>query len=128
MASGPSAVSRGLAAFVLATLMALGCVVLWVGIPMGWFAVARRITNDATTFYVIALVGVPVTMVAWGLALGRINRVYLRLRGADQPTLFHALLVGSVLLALLAFLIWSVVLSGQPSGTPWPDEFSGPGN
>jgi hypothetical protein len=119
---------RAAGALVLAVLMALGCAVLWVGIPFGWFWLAGAVTDNATTFYVIALVGVPGTMIAWGVALARVNRVYLRLRGAQSSMLFHTLLVGSVLLALIAFLVWSVFFSGPPSATPWPDEFSGPGN
>jgi hypothetical protein len=34
-------------------------------------------------------------------------------------------LVGSVLLALLAFLVWSIFFSPPPNGMPWPDEFWG---
>ena len=119
---------RSVAALGLAALMALGCVVLWVVIPFGWFWLAGAITDNATTFYVIALFGVPVTMIACGAALARVNRVYLRLSGAESSRLFHALLVGSVLLAILAFVVWSVFFSGPPSATPWPDEFSGPGS
>ena len=108
--------------------MALGCVVLWVGIPFAWFWVTGAITDNATTFYVVAPLGISGTMIAWGVALARVNRAYLRLRGAQSPALFHALLVGSVLLAIVAFLVWSIFFSGPPSATPWPDEFSGPGN
>ena len=108
--------------------MALGCAVLWAGIPFGWFWLAAVISDNATTFYVIALLGVPATMIAWGFALARVNRVYLRLSGTQEPKLLHALLVGSVVLAILAFLVWYFFFSPPPSATPWPDEFSGPGN
>ena len=108
--------------------MALGCVVLWAGIPVGWLWLAAAISHKATTIFLIALFGVPVTMIAWSLALARVNDLYLRLRGAQKPKLFQALIVGSVLLAILAFLVWYFAFSGQPSATPFPDEFSGPGN
>ena len=128
VAPGASNAIRGVGALLLAALMALGCVVLWAGIPLGGFWLAAAISDNATTVYVVALVGVPLTMTAWGLALAQVNRAYLRLRGTQEPKLFHALLVGSVFLAILAFLVWYFFFSPPPSATPWPDEFSGPGN
>ena len=58
--------------------------------------------NDKTAIFVIALLGAPVTMVAWSFALGRLNKAVFALRGGQQPKLLQ----GSVLLTIVAFLVW----------------------
>jgi hypothetical protein len=89
---------------------------------------------------VIALGGCVLTMAVWGWGLGRLNRIYLRLRGWEpderrswapgarrETTLLDVMLVVSAVLALATFLVWYFGFSDVPSGTPWPDETSGSG-
>jgi hypothetical protein len=95
--------------------------------------------------YLVALVGCPITMAIWGWALYRVNDFYLRLTGRERPQRQHAwlesaasppnrrrelmlldvMMVVSVVLAVVALILWLAVFAASPTSTPWPDELSG---
>ena len=108
--------------------MAVGSIALWTAVPIGalWFATA--VTTSRAGVYVVALCACPTAMLVWGVALSRVNALYLRLarREDSEPrSPLDALLVGSFVFAVAAFLVWYFVLSDSPTSTPWPDEVSG---
>ena len=109
--------------------MTTGSIALWMVIPLGWVELAGAIAQVRTVGYVIALVGCPLTMVAWGRVLLQLGLAYERLSDpdADRPVLLETIVVVSFVLALIAFLAWFFIFAGSPSATPWPDEMSGPG-
>ena len=117
---------RRLAAFALAASLFVGSLVLWIGIPVGWLWVSSRLSETYPTIWALAVFGCPVTMAAWGLLLGRLNLVYLRVsggaleqhhaawlkslsgeRGARRPrSVLDVSMTISVILAMLTLLIW----------------------
>src|SRR2546423_15180206 len=65
--------------------MALGSLALWTVIPFGWLRLAATFSSTYATGYLLAIIGAPLTMAAWGWSLHRLNYVYLRLTGRAAP-------------------------------------------
>jgi hypothetical protein len=110
----------------LVAVMALGSLALWVAVPVGWLWLTRNL-EPAGTRFLITIVGCPLTMVGAGWALSRLENVYLRAGGiADAhespPRPLERLLTASALLALVALVLWWVLLAGgsNPSGPMQP--------
>jgi hypothetical protein len=121
-------------AVALLVLMAVLSLVLWIGVPYAWMRIASLFTPDSQAFYLLLLVVVPLTMVAVGWVLYRVNRVYVRVSGeaerrehaswlesqaADrmsrQPRrAIDVIMACSVCLALLAFVLWFFFVAGSP--------------
>jgi len=97
--------------------MGVGCLVLFLGIPLAWLRIASWLSDTGPVILVVVLVGCPITMALWGWALSRLNNVYLRLIGQERP-LLEAMLVVSVVLALVAITVWFFALApGQQAPT-----------
>jgi hypothetical protein len=127
---------RVLAALLIA-LMAIGSIVLWLGIPLGWLYLVSRLVKSSQPSmgpYVLVLVGIPASMVVVGKLLSKLNRVYgdvtgttpagrtrapwLRsLRGerdtARPRSVLDVVMIWSVALALLCFAVWFFVFAGS---------------
>ena len=69
----------------LAVVIVLGSPVLWIGMPIAGLWVAGRITSDALTAVLFALVAIPTAMVAFSWVLYRASGLYESLRGAGSP-------------------------------------------
>jgi hypothetical protein len=131
------AAGRTLLAALLIVLMAIGSVVLWLGIPVGWLYLASRIVKSSQPSlgpYVLVLVGIPVSMIVVGKALSRLNRAYGEVTGATPTgrmrspwmksmrgerdsgrprTVLDVVMVWSVALALLSLAIWFFLFAGS---------------
>lgn len=129
------AVGTRLVALALIALMAVGSVALWLGVPFAWIYLASQLVSSSQPTmgpYVMVLVGIPVTMVAVGKALAKLNRVYgnvthttpeVRVRApwhrsmrgerdAGHPrTVLDVVMVVSVSLALACFGLWFFLLA-----------------
>jgi hypothetical protein len=68
----------------LAVVIVLGSALLWIGVPIAMLWVVGRITSDAVTAVLFALIAIPSTMVALGWVLYRVSARYERLRGAES--------------------------------------------
>jgi hypothetical protein len=121
----------------LVAAMALGSLVLWIGIPAGWLWLWSRITSHPLSVYAAAIIGCPLTMAAWAWLLYRVNAIYLRVRhtpesprphaawlrsvsGSGRPEARGALeicMTVSVVLALAAFAVWFFLVAGAGSQT-----------
>jgi hypothetical protein len=125
-------------ALLLVLLMAVGSVVLWIGIPVGWIWVASRTVNTSQPTlgpYLLVLFAVPITMWIWGKLLFRMNGVYSRLTGrtyevrtqlpwhksmrgertSGRPTtVLDIVMIVSVSIALTAFGVWFFLFAGSP--------------
>jgi len=67
--------------------MALGSVVMWIGVPVGLIYLASRIADSPTPSlgpYLLILIGLPVGMVAVGKVLGALDRYHGRVTGLDD--------------------------------------------
>jgi hypothetical protein len=128
---------RRLLGALLILLMAVGSVVLWIGIPVGWLYLVSQLVDSSQPSmgpYVLVLVGIPATMIAMGKVLAMLDRAYARvtraapqarvqvpwhrsLRGDRSPARAHSVLdvvmVASVALAVVCFAVWFFLLAGS---------------
>jgi hypothetical protein len=124
-------------AVVLVLLMAVGSVILWIGIPIGWVWVASRTVKTSQPTlgpYLLVLLAIPLSMWIWGKLLFRLNDVYSRLTGqthevrtqlpwhksmrgersTNRPTtVLDLVMIVSVSLALTAFGVWFFFFAGS---------------
>ena len=128
---------RRVLAALLILAMAIGSIVLWLGIPIGWLYVASRVAKSSQPSmgpYALVLVGIPASMVVVGKLLSTLNRTYGAVTGAPAParsrrawmkslrgerdggrprTILDVVMVWSVALALACFAIWFFVFAGS---------------
>src|SRR4051794_10789151 len=129
--------TRTLVGAFLILLMAVGSILLWIGIPVGWLYLVSRLVDSSQPSmgpYVLVLVGIPATMIAMGKVLAILDRAYGRvtraapqarapmpwhrsLRGDRSPARAHSVLdvvmVASVTLAVLCFAVWFFLFAGS---------------
>ena len=73
------ALRRRLLGALLIALMAVGSVLLWLGIPVGWLYLVSRLVGSSQPSmgpYVLVLVGIPASMIVVGKLLSKLNRAY----------------------------------------------------
>jgi hypothetical protein len=131
------AAGRRMLAALLIVLMAIGSIVLWLGIPIGWLYLASRIASSSEPSmgpYLLVLVGIPASMIVVGKLLSRLNRTYGAVTGAAPAarsrsawmkslrgerdsarprTMLDVVMVWSVALALVCFAIWFFAFAGS---------------
>ena len=74
------------AAWVLVALMAIGSVVMWLGVPIALIYAASKLAdtpNPSMGPYLLVFIGLPIGMALVGKALGALNRAHIRLTGAE---------------------------------------------
>jgi hypothetical protein len=108
----------GLASAALVLLMLAGCLLLWVGVPLGWLWIGSQVQGSASlgAALMVTMGGILVSIVILVIALGRLNRLHARLNEArERPASASALeviLVSSAGLAILGFGIWFFGFAG----------------
>lgn len=138
-AGGPASVAphRRLAAAGLVAVMAVGSILMWLAVPVGWLWVGSRMTSSTQAElgpYVLVLAGTVISMVVFGKALGTVNRLHLRVSGrlddrrrqatwmrsmrgerkvADDRGVLDRVMFISVGLALFVFAIWFFGFAGS---------------
>jgi hypothetical protein len=116
-----------LEAALLAASVVLGSALLWIGIPLGTFWLASRVTSDGVRGVLFSLLVIPVAMAGGAFCLYRLNARYEELRGVDPgprrpPSwrgslgegrgaarslrLIDVAMTASALIALALFLAW----------------------
>lgn len=117
-------IERGL----LAICMLVGCICLWVGVPLGWLWIGSQVQAHASlgSAMAVTLAGSGATIVLAVLLLARLNRRHMALlerrRGELPPhSLLEVLLVSSAALVMVGFGIWFVGFSGT---SPIPIQLS----
>jgi hypothetical protein len=130
-------VGRKLLGALLIALMAIGSILLWLGIPVGWLYLVSRLVKSSQPSmgpYVLLIVGIPASMIVVGKALSKLNRVYGEVTGTTstarvrspwmksmrgerdsgrQRTVLDVVMVWSVALALLCFGVWFFAFAGS---------------
>jgi hypothetical protein len=130
--------ARGLAASVIFITMLFAALSLWTAIPLSWIYIGSKVSHSQFPSegpYIVVAVGiiVTITVVAW--LIGRLNRLYMRVTGTNRltpmraawlrsmgdtatplgtTTVVEAVLIGSVLLAIVTFMAWFFLLAGSP--------------
>jgi hypothetical protein len=117
----------GASGVLLLLMMLVAGLVLWIGVPLGWLYVGSQVqgaTDSIGTAILVMLVGVVVSIVAVVPILGWLNRKHLELRAArgldtHGQTALEAVMTVSVVVAVVAFVIWFFVIVGPgPSIAP----------
>jgi len=128
---------RRLFGALLIGLMAVGSLLLWIGVPVGWLYLASRLTDSPQPSmgpYLLVLVGIPATMIAVGKGLAALDRTYGRVTGTSPTTRTQAawqrsmrgdrrpvrrrsvldvVMVCSVGLAVVCFGVWFFLFAGS---------------
>jgi hypothetical protein len=71
----------------LIALMAIGSVIMWLGVPVGLIYLASQLADSPKPSmgpYLLIIIGLPVGMTIVGKALGALDRVHGRLTGLDE--------------------------------------------
>jgi hypothetical protein len=129
---------RGVAAGFVFVAMLLAAFSLWTAIPLSWVYIASKLSE--TQFpsggpYAIVAIGVLVSILVVAWLIGRLNSLYIRITGTNRlepirptwlksmrdtgpvrssVTVVEAVLMASVMLAMLALTLWFFLLAGSP--------------
>jgi len=124
------------AAWALVALMAVGSVVMWIGVPVALIYVASKLAdtpNPSMGPYLLVLIGLPIGMAVVGKALGALNRAHIRLTGAEVDAyrpgwtrsmrgerqverrggVLDRVMIISVVIAGVAFAVWFFGFAGS---------------
>jgi hypothetical protein len=129
------------AAVALVALMAIGSVFMWLGVPFLLIYAASKMADSPKPSmwpYIFVLFGLPIGMAIVGKGLGWLNRVHVRVTGAETDQyrpgwtrsmrgeravdrrngVLDRVMIISVALAGLAFAVWFFGFAGSslPSG------------
>jgi hypothetical protein len=109
----------GPASAALLLLMLGGCLVLWVGVPLGWLWVGSQIQGSASlaTALMVTMTGIVFSIFAVMAVLGWLNREHARIQEArNRPTsetgALELIMVASAGIAVVGFGIWFFVFAG----------------
>lgn len=108
----------GPASAALVLLMLAGCLLLWIGVPIGWLWIGSQVqsTSSLGTALMVTMFGTLVSIVILVFMLGRLNRWHAELNERrDRPLRSSALeviLVSSAGLAVVGFGIWFFGFAG----------------
>jgi hypothetical protein len=75
---------RGAAAALLVAAMAVGSVLMWIGVPVAWLWLASQLADTSAPsmgLYLLVLVGIVGSMILLGRLLGMLNRMHMTLTG-----------------------------------------------
>ena len=121
----------------LIVLMAVGSVLMWLGLPAFLVYLASRIADSPTPSmgpYLLIMLGLPAGMVAIGRCLGALDRYHGRVTGLDdgrpdqatwlksmrgererrrRSSVLDVVMIVSVGVCLLAFAVWFFALAGS---------------
>jgi hypothetical protein len=142
---GQTSMSRGRrllwspVALLLILLMALGSILMWIGLPLGLIWIASAISDSSQPSmgpYLLILVGLPIGAIVIGKALGALDRMHGRVTGRTggeqkrntwmnsmgekpsmnrrQRSVLDTVMIVSVLSALVIGAIWFLVFAGSP--------------
>ena len=120
----------------LVALMAVGSVVMWLGVPLGLVYLASQVAdspNPSVGPYLLIIVGLPIGMALVGKVLGWLNRLHIRLTGAEvdeyrpgwtrslrgerqvdrRGGVLDRVMIVSVAVAALVFAVWFFGFAGS---------------
>jgi hypothetical protein len=129
---------RNAAATAVFFAMLLAAFSLWTLIPLGWVYIASKLAHSQFPSigpYMIVIVGIIVTVLFDAWLIGRLNDLYVRVTGSNRlvqtrpgwlksmrdtgpvqnsVTVVEAVMISSVMLAVLTLVIWFFLLAGSP--------------
>ena len=129
---------RNVGATILVVVMILAALSMWTAIPLGWVWVGSQVSEGQAPSggpYMVVLIGVVTSILIMSWVIGRLNRLYVHLTGERtvapirprwlkslrdsegpraNPTVLEAVIVTSVILAILALTVWFFIAAGSP--------------
>lgn len=108
----------GPASAALVAAMLLGCLVLWVGVPIGWLWIGSQVQGSGSlgTALAVTMAGIIVSIVVLVAILSRLNRAHAALlerrNRPQRSTALEVILVSSAGIALVGFGIWFFLFAG----------------
>ena len=133
----PRSAGRSVAGAIVVLAMMVAALSLWTVIPLSWVYIGSQIADSQFPSggpYMIVFIGIVVSILIIAWLLSRLNGLYIRITGTntmapmrpawlksmrDEPihrgtTVMEAVIVGSVLMAVLALVTWFFLLAGSP--------------
>jgi hypothetical protein len=128
MATAPTTPRRRdrIAARFIVVLLAIGSLVLWIGVPFGGMWLTGELAETSDTQFLYALLLIPATMAVFALGLAWLNGLYLRITGVyredeEEPGSWRRirgplepLIVNSLMIAVVAMIVWFFVFAENP--------------
>lgn len=108
----------GPASAALVLLMLVGCLFLWVGVPLGWLWIGSQVQGSASlgTALMVTMFGILVSIVLTVFVLGRLNSWHAELLERRnkplQSSALEVILVSSAGIAMVGFGIWFFGFAG----------------
>ena len=123
-------------ALMLVLLMAVGSIVMWIGVPLGLVYAASQLADSSRPSvgpYLLILIGLPIGMAIVGKLLGWLDRLHGKLTGRREERrrsawlrsmraertsttrggVLYKVMIVSVVLAVLAFSVWFFAFAGS---------------
>ncbi|HET8756852.1 MAG TPA: hypothetical protein VFM58_12605 [Solirubrobacteraceae bacterium] len=123
-------------AILLVALMAIGSVLMWIGVPLGLIYLASKLADTPKPSmgpYLLVLIGLPIGMAVIGKGLGVLNRAHIRVTNAEVDAyrpgwtrsmraerttnrrggILDRVMIISVALAGVAFAVWFFGFAGS---------------
>ena len=123
-------------ALLLVLLMAVGSIVMWIGVPLGLVYAASQLADSSRPSvgpYLLILIGLPVGMAIVGKLLGWLDRLHGKLTGRREERrraswlrsmraertsttrggVLDKVMIVSVVLAVVAFGVWFFAFAGS---------------
>jgi hypothetical protein len=124
------------AAVALVALMAVGSVIMWLGVPLALVYLASQVAdspNPSVGPYLLIILGLPIGMALVGKVLGWLNRLHIHLTGAEvdeyrpgwtrslrgerevtrRSGVLDRVMIVSVGVAAVAFAVWFFGFAGS---------------
>ncbi len=111
-------IMAGPASAALVLLMLAGCLLLWVGIPLGWLRIGSQVQASASlgTALLVTMAGILVSIFGLVTVLGWLNRRHAELLErrdhAPGASALEVILVSSAAIAIVGFGIWFFGFAG----------------
>lgn len=111
-------IMAGPASAALVMLMLVGCLFLWVGVPLGWLWIGSQVQGSASlgTALMVTMGGIVLSIVILVTGLSWLNRRHAELLERRQrpvrSSALEVILVSSAGLALVGFGIWFFLFAG----------------
>ena len=108
----------GPASAALVLLMLVGCLFLWVGVPLGWLWIGSQVQGSASlgTALMVTMLGIIASIVVLVFALSWLNRRHAELlerrHRPMRSSALEVILVSSAGLAVVGFGIWFFLFAG----------------
>jgi hypothetical protein len=133
-----SPTARSLAGSIIFAAMLLAALSLWTAIPLSWLYIGSKVAHSQFPSqgpYFVVGAGIIITVMFDAWLISRLNLLYQRITGTNRltpmrpgwlksmrdttapvgtTTVVEAVMMGSVVLAMIVFLLWFFLLAGSP--------------